>query len=74
MEGVAAQGQDHETVQLLRPARLTYNCYIRTVLRYYRGTWGVTLTQLDSLDSFHRHQLYLLLGIRYTHYLESSQL
>ncbi|OQR89810.1 hypothetical protein ACHHYP_06032 [Achlya hypogyna] len=51
-----------------------YNCLVRPVLTYNCGTWALTPTQLDSLDSFHRHQLRLLLGIKYPHYLSSSAL
>ena len=42
-----------------------YNIYVRPILLYNSGTWGVNETCLESLDAFHRRQLRSLLGIRY---------
>ena len=46
------------------PVRLKlYNCYIKPVLLYNSGTWGLTKSDLDCLDSFHRQQLRQVLNV-----------
>lgn len=42
-----------------------YNAYVRPVLLYNCGTWGLTQTALKSLESFHRGQLRRVIGIYY---------
>ncbi|KAK3782813.1 hypothetical protein RRG08_002447 [Elysia crispata] len=42
-----------------------YNTLVRSVLLYNCGTWALTKTDEEKLDSFHRKQLRRVLGIRY---------
>ena len=42
-----------------------YNTLVRSVLLYNCGTWALTKTDEEKLDSFHRKQLRRILGIRY---------
>ena len=42
-----------------------YNSLVKSVLLYNCGTWALTKTDEDRLDSFHRKQLRNVLGIRY---------
>ena len=34
-----------------------YNSLVKPVLTYNSGTWGLTQTETDSLDAFHRQQI-----------------
>ena len=42
-----------------------YTTLVRSVLLYNCGTWALTKTDEEKLDSFHRKQLRRVLGIRY---------
>ena len=42
-----------------------YNTLVRSVLLYNCGTWALTKTDEEKLDSFHPKQLRRVLGIRY---------
>ena len=42
-----------------------YNSLVRSILLYNCGTWALTKTDEDRLDSFHRRQLRRILGIHY---------
>lgn len=49
-----------------------YNAYIKPVLLYNCGTWGVTDTVLKALESFHRSQLRRILGVYYPDHLSNK--
>ena len=49
-----------------------YNAYIKPVLLYNCGTWGITDTVLKGLESFHRSQLRRILGIYYPDHLSNK--
>jgi len=51
-----------------------YNCYIRPVLTYNCDTWVLTPSQLNGLEGFRRHQLRLLLGVRYPQHISTPEL
>ena len=42
-----------------------YQSLVKPVLTYNSGTWGLTKTQENNLDSFHRQQLRKVLNIKY---------
>jgi hypothetical protein len=42
-----------------------YNAYVKPVLLYNCGTWGLTQASLSGLESFHRRQLRRVIGIFY---------
>ncbi|GFR95345.1 hypothetical protein ElyMa_002690700 [Elysia marginata] len=42
-----------------------YNTLLRSILLYNCGTWALTKTDEEKLDSVHRKQLRRVLGIRY---------
>ena len=49
-----------------------YNAYIKPVLLYNCGTWGITDTVIKALESFHRSQLRRILGIFYPDHLSNK--
>ena len=51
-----------------------YNSLVRSVLLYNCGTWGMSTTDENSMDSFHRKQLRHILNIRYPLTIRSKQL
>jgi len=51
-----------------------YGAFIVPVLTYNGGTWGLTATAEERLDSFHRHQLRTLLGVRWPQKLPNAVL
>ena len=51
-----------------------YNSLVRSVLLYNCGTWGMSTTDENNMDSFHRQQLRHILNIRYPHTIRSKQL
>ena len=51
-----------------------YNTIVLPVLLYNCGTWGVTQTDLNALDAFHRRQLRQLLGIKWEEKVTTEQL
>ena len=44
------------------------------MLLYNCGTWALTVTDIDRLDSFHRQQLRQLLGVHYPHWISNAAL
>ena len=42
-----------------------YNAIVRSVLMYNSCTWGMSVTDEKEIDSFHRKQLRIVLGVRY---------
>ena len=57
------------------PVRLKlYNCYVKPVLLYNSGTWGLTKGDLDCLDSFHRQQLRQVLNVIYPNIIKNKDL
>ena len=56
----------HRTDKTKQRTRIKlYNTLVRSVLLYNCGTWALTKTDEEKLDSFHRKQLRRVLGIRY---------
>ena len=53
---------------------MLYNTLVLPILLYNSGTWGVNQTELNGLDSFHRHQLRKLLGIKWEDKVSNKQL
>ena len=55
------------------PLRL-YNTFVQPVLLYNAGTWGLTGSEIDKLNAFHRKQLRLLFGIKWPQRISNSNL
>jgi hypothetical protein len=51
-----------------------YNAFIRPILLYNCGTWGLTTAQMESVDSFHRKQLRMILRIFHPVHISNSDL
>ena len=51
-----------------------YNSLVKSVLLYNCGTWALTKTDEDRLDSFHRKQLRNVLGIHYPTKISNASL
>ena len=51
-----------------------YNAFVRPVLLYNAGTWGLTGSETDKLNAFHRKQLRLLNGIKWLQRISNSNL
>ena len=51
-----------------------YKTYIEPVLLYNSETWSLTTKQEESLDSFHRRLLRIVLNIRYPKIISSKKL
>ena len=51
-----------------------YNALVRTILLYNCGTWGMSQTDEDKMNSFHRKQLRHVLNIHYPYKITSKQL
>ena len=51
-----------------------YQAFIIPVLLYNSGTWAVTKTAQERLDSFHRRQLRSLIGIRWLQTISNNAL
>ncbi|GFO44725.1 endonuclease-reverse transcriptase [Plakobranchus ocellatus] len=51
-----------------------YNSLVKSMLLYNCGTWALTKTDEDRLDSFHRKQLINTLGIRYPTIISNASL
>ena len=61
--------------KISRSVRLKlYNAYVKSVLLYNCGTWGLTKSDEDGLDSFHRRQLREVLNIKYPVIVKSVEL
>ena len=50
-----------------------YKCITKPVLMYNCGTWGITKTEENSMDSFQRKQLRRVLGIKYPNKLSNVE-
>ena len=51
-----------------------YNTLVRSILLYNCGTWGMSTTDDNNIDSFHRQQLRQTLNIRYPNKIRSKHL
>ena len=51
-----------------------YGALVKSILLYNCGTWGVSKTDEKKLDSFHRRQLRIVLGIRWPHKIKNTSL
>ena len=51
-----------------------YSTFIVPVLTYNSGTWGVSVTVLSRLDSFHRRQLRSLIGVKWPQIIPNDAL
>ena len=51
-----------------------YGALVKSILTYNCGTWGMSKTDEDKFDSFHRQQLRHTLNIKYPHKIRSKQL
>jgi len=51
-----------------------YKALVLPVLTYNMGTWGLTVAQLNKLDSFHRRQLRTVVGIRHPQHITNADL
>ena len=60
-------------VKVKRRVKL-YNSLVRSVLLYNCSTWGMSSTDEDKIDSFHRQQLRHLLNIKYPNKIRSKHL
>jgi hypothetical protein len=49
-----------------------YNAYIKPVLIYNSGTWGLTNTKMKGLESFHRSQLRRVLGVYHPEHVSNA--
>ena len=55
--------------------RLRLNsAFVRPVLIYKAGTWGLTGSETDKVNAFHRKQLRLLIGIKQPQRISNSNL
>ncbi len=60
-------------VKLKKKTQL-YNVLVKSILLYNCSTWGMSVSDEDSMDSFHRQQLRYTLNIHYPHKITSKQL
>ncbi|XP_029654183.1 uncharacterized protein LOC115227525 [Octopus sinensis] len=51
-----------------------YNAFIKPILLYNGGTWGISESESKSLDAFHRRQLRILIGINWPKKIKNSTL
>ena len=51
-----------------------YNSLVRSILLYNCGTWGMSVSDEDSMDSFHRQQIRHILNIKYPNIMRSKHL
>ena len=51
-----------------------YNTLVRSILLYNCGTWGMSTTDNNNIDSFHRQQLRHTLNIRHPNKIRSKHL
>ena len=51
-----------------------YSAFVLPVLTYSMGTWGLTKTELNSLDAHHRRHLRQIIGIRWPHRISNDPL
>ena len=60
-------------VKVLRRMKL-YNALVRSILLYNCSTWGMSTTDENKIDSFHRQQLRQILNIKYPNTIRSKKL
>ena len=58
----------------LYPSRCLYNTFVWPVLLHNAGTWGLTGSETDKRNAFHRKQLRLLIGIKWPQRISHSNL
>ena len=51
-----------------------YNAYVLPTLTYNIGTWGITHSEANKLDAFHRKQLSFLIGVFYPDHISNTAL
>jgi len=51
-----------------------YNAFILPILLYNSNTWGATDAQIHKLETFHRRQLRIVLGIFYPYTISNEEL
>ena len=51
-----------------------YNSLIKSILLYNCGMWGLSKTDEDNLNSFHRKQLRQVIGIKWPHKISNRKL
>ena len=51
-----------------------YNSLIKSILLYNCGTWGLSKTDEDNRNSFHRKQLRQVIGIKWPHKISNRKL
>ena len=51
-----------------------YNSLVRSILLYNCGTWGMSKSDEDKIDSFHRQHLRQILNIKYPNKIKSKHL
>ena len=51
-----------------------YNAYVLPTLTYNMGTWGLSQSEANRLDTFHRKQLRFLIGIFYPNSISNTAL
>ena len=51
-----------------------YRALVKSILLYNCGTWGVTKTEEQKMDAFHRKQLRRVMGIRYPKKISNKKL
>ena len=51
-----------------------YNAFILPILLYNSGTWGLTPVQMRNIDTFHRRQLRIVIGVRYPQIITNADL
>ena len=60
-------------ISLLLRLRL-YDSFVVPVLVYNMGTWGLTKTELERLDAYHRRHLRQIIGIQWPHRISNTAL
>ena len=51
-----------------------YNTLVKPILLYNCGTWGLSKTDQNKLNSFHRRQLRRILGVKWPHRISNIKL
>ena len=60
-------------LKVVRRVKL-YNSLVRSILLYNCSTWGMSVTDEEKMDSFHRQQLRNILNIKYPNKIRSKHL
>ena len=51
-----------------------YRALVKSILMYNCGTWGVTKTEEEKMDAFHRKQLRRVMGVKYPTKISNTKL